>query len=66
MRYALRIRGARVAGTVALAVETLAAARAMARAWAETMKRPAWVSVVDAKSGEEVWTEESGERGNER
>ena len=61
-RYALRISGPRIAGTVALNVETLRAAQACARAWWDLSPVTLTVRIVNVETGEEVWTYSGTER----
>lgn len=54
-RYALRIRGARIAGTIALSVTTLRAAQAVARQWRDALAREVSLTIVEVETGVEVW-----------
>ena len=56
--YSLRIQGDRVSGTVALAVSTLAAARALVDAWRKDLRGSSarWVLTIVDRDGVPQWS----------
>ena len=56
--YSLRIQGDRVSGTVALAVSTLVAARALVDAWRKDLRGSSarWVLTIVDRDGVPRWT----------